>query len=168
MTDAISLSNSTLSKLRPGILERPSYDRSRTTSRLVHIGVGAFNRSHLAVYLDDLLSMGETERWGEFGIGLLEGDRALNAALTQQDYLYGLLLMDNNDVRYRVIGSLTGHLFAPGAKEAVIAKLASKECDIISLTVTEGGYFIDDSTRRFLETHPNVQHDLQNPTEPKT
>src|SRR6516225_4133420 len=112
MTDLISLKNTTLHLLRPGIIERPAYDRSRTDSRLVHIGVGAFNRSHLAVYLDDLLSLGDTERWGEFGIGLLEGDRTLNAALTEQDYLYGLLLMDNNDVRYRVIGSLTRHLFA--------------------------------------------------------
>src|SRR3974390_31949 len=113
MTNPISLKNSTLSELRSGI-ERPAYDRSRTVSSLAHIGVGAFNRSHLAVYLDDLLSMSEAARWGEFGIGLLEGDRPLNEALSEQDYLYGLLLMDNNDVRYRVIGSLTGHLYAPG------------------------------------------------------
>ncbi|HKF50388.1 MAG TPA: mannitol dehydrogenase family protein [Terracidiphilus sp.] len=167
MTEPISLGISSLSLLRSGI-ERPAYDRSKTTSRLVHIGVGAFNRSHLAVYLDDLLSLGESGRWGEFGIGLLEGDRALNSALTEQDYLYGLLLMDNNDVRYRVIGSLTGHLFAPAAKEAVIARLASPDCAIVSLTVTEGGYFIDDATRRFLENHPDVRHDLENPNEPKT
>jgi mannitol 2-dehydrogenase len=168
MTDLISLKNTTLHLLRPGIIERPAYDRSRTTSRLVHIGVGAFNRSHLAVYLDDLLSLGETERWGEFGIGLLEGDRPLNMALTEQDYLYGLLLMDNNDVRYRVIGSLTRHLFAPAAKEAVIETLASPNTAIVSLTVTEGGYFIDDATRRFLESHPDVRHDLEHPSEPKT
>jgi mannitol 2-dehydrogenase len=167
MTDPISLKNTTLHLLRPGIIERPAYDRSRTASRLVHIGVGAFNRSHLAVYLDDLLSLGETERWGEFGIGLLEGDRALNTALTEQDYLYGLLLMDNNDVRYRVIGSLTQHLFAPAAKDDVIARLASPDTAIVSLTVTEGGYFIDDATRRFLESHPDVQHDLEHQNEPK-
>src|SRR5215469_9894489 len=132
MADPISLKNASLSLLRPGIIERPAYDRSRVTSRLVHIGVGAFNRSHLAVYLDDLLSMGETEHWGEYGIGLLEGDRTLNTALTEQDYLYGLLLMDNNDVRYRVIGSLTGHLFAPAEKDAVIARLAALGCAIVS------------------------------------
>jgi mannitol 2-dehydrogenase len=167
MTDLISLRNSTLSLLRSGI-ERPAYDRSRTVSSLVHIGVGAFNRSHLAVYLDDLLSMGEAGRWGEFGIGLLEGDRNLNEALTEQDYLYGLLLMDNNDSRYRAIGSLTGHLHAPGAKEAVLARLASRDCTIVSLTVTEGGYFIEDTTRKFLESHPDVQHDLKHLNEPKT
>jgi mannitol 2-dehydrogenase len=112
--------------------------------------------------------MGGTERWGEFGIGLLEGDRPLNEALSEQDYLYGLLLMDNNDARYRVIGSLTGHLYAPGAKEAVLARLASRDCAIVSLTVTEGGYFIEDTTRKFLENHPDVQHDLKHANEPRT
>ena len=31
--------------------------------RLVHIGAGGFNRSHLAVYLDDLLGMAGEPRW---------------------------------------------------------------------------------------------------------
>jgi mannitol 2-dehydrogenase len=97
-----SLRDSLLPQLGKRI-ERPAYDRSHTNSGVVHIGVGGFNRSHLAVYLDDLLSRGESNRWGECGIGLLEGDAKLHAALAEQDYLYGLLLMDNSDV---VTGSL--------------------------------------------------------------
>lgn len=148
-------------------IERPGYDRARTRSGVVHIGVGGFNRSHLAVYLDDLLSRGESNRWGECGIGLLEGDAKLHDALAEQDYLYGLLLMDNRDVTYRVIGSLTGHLYAPSDRGAVLDRMTSTDCGIVSLTVTEGGYFVDD-TSRFTEGHADILHDLEHPEQPRT
>jgi mannitol 2-dehydrogenase len=167
MRELVSLRNSSLGKLETRI-KRPAYERTGVGSGLVHFGVGAFNRSHLAVYLDDLLCLGEDRRWGESGIGLLEGDLKLNAALTEQDCLYGLLSIDNEELSYRIIGSLTGHLYAPGARESVLKKLASKECGIISLTVTEGGYFVEGNTHRFLEQHPDIQQDLTHPEQPRT
>ena len=33
-----------------------------------------FQRSHLVLYLDDLLTRGKSKRWGEFGVGLLPID----------------------------------------------------------------------------------------------
>ncbi|MGA2832957.1 MAG: hypothetical protein ABSE55_07780 [Terracidiphilus sp.] len=53
----IALSNSTLSHF-DGSIARPSYGRCHVVPGLVHIGAGAFNRSHLAVYPDDLLANG--------------------------------------------------------------------------------------------------------------
>jgi mannitol 2-dehydrogenase len=135
---------------------------------IVHIGVGGFNRSHLAAYLDDLLNRGTAECWGEFGVGLLPGDASLHAALEQQDYLYGLMLVDSDHREYRVIGSLTGHLYAPESSEAVIEKLSAAECAIVSLTVTESGYFIEDATGRFVNEHIDVRHDLEHPGSPRT
>jgi mannitol 2-dehydrogenase len=167
MREIASLRNSSLARLGTKI-KMPAYERNCVGSGVVHFGVGAFNRSHLAVYLDDLLCLGEEKRWGESGIGLLEGDLKLNAALTEQDYLYGLLVIDNDDLSYRIIGSLTGHLYAPGARESVLKKLSSKECGIVSLTVTEGGYFVEDTTHTFLEHHPDIQQDLTHPEEPRT
>jgi mannitol 2-dehydrogenase len=104
--NSILLCNSMIPRMAKEI--RPAYDRSRSQPNLVHIGVGGFNRSHLAVYLDDLLTVGDSGQWGEFGVGLLEGDRMIHNGLCQQDYLYGLLLMDNDVESYRIIGSLTG------------------------------------------------------------
>jgi len=156
-------------------IPRPRYDRSRTVPSLVHIGVGGFNRSHLAVYLDDLLNLDEdlqnrdeAVRWGEFGIGLLPADKPMQAALTEQDHLYGLLLMDGNEQSYRVIGSLAGYLFAPESQQAVLQRLSSPECAIVSMTVTEGGYFIEDSSGRFLADHEEIRHDLEYPQQPRT
>jgi mannitol 2-dehydrogenase len=167
MRELLSLRNASLAQLATKI-KRPTYERNSVGSSVVHFGVGAFNRSHLAVYLDDLLCLGEDRRWGECGIGLLEGDLAVNKGLTEQEYLYGLLLIDNDDLNYRIIGSLTGHIYAPGAGESVLERLASKECGIASLTVTEGGYFVDDTDYKFLEKHPDIQQDLTHPEHPRT
>lgn len=161
------LRNQTLAQL-PAAVARPLYDRSRTIPALVHIGVGGFNRSHLAVYLDDLLALGASKPWGEFGVGLLPADKRIHEALAEQDFLYGLLTVDSDQENYRVVGSLVGHLYAPESCEAVLHRLAAAECAIVSLTVTEGGYFIEDASGRFLDDHPDIRHDLDHPQQPGT
>ena len=161
------LRNSTLDCI-PQRVARPRYDRSLTRPALAHIGVGGFNRSHLAVYLDDLLSSEPSDRWGEFGIGLLPPDKHIHDALATQDFLYGVLELESDRESYRVIGSLVGHLFAPETTAGVLRRLSSSDCLIVSLTVTEGGYFLEDGTGRFLSEHPDVQHDLAHPDSPRT
>ena len=47
---AARLSTAMLPDISSGICT-PSYERARLRSGIVHIGAGAFNRSHLAVYL---------------------------------------------------------------------------------------------------------------------
>ncbi len=163
----VPLRASTLSRLADTIV-RPRYDRNLTLPGLVHIGVGGFNRSHLAIYLDDLLVRGDSYRWGEFGIGLLPGDREIHTALAEQDFLYGHLMVDSAQESYRVIGSLVGHFYAPESSEAAIEQLTSSDCAIVSLTVTEGGYFIENASGRFLGDHEDVRHDLENPGAPRT
>ena len=165
--ESILLRESNLPRLA-NTVQRPRYDRKRTVPALVHIGVGGFNRSHLAVYLDDLLALGETRRWGEFGVGLLPGDKVIHSALAAQDYLYGLLMMDNAVESYRVIGSLVGHLYAPESCSAVLERLAARDTAIVSLTVTESGYFIEDATGRFLADHADIVYDLEHPDRPGT
>lgn len=163
----VPLRESLLSHI-PESVDRPRYDRRLTRPRLVHIGVGGFNRSHLCVYLDDLLSGSASEQWGEFGIGLLPGDKQINQALASQDHLYGVLELDHDREDYRVVGSLVGHLYAPEHPEAVVDCLSAPECSIVSLTVTEGGYFIEDASGRFLAEHAGIQHDLAQPDSPRT
>ena len=146
----------------------PTYNRAELVPGIVHFGVGGFNRSHLAVYLDDLLHHPAEPRWGECGIGLLPGDLKTNQALKNQDYLYSVLTRDASTSDLRIVGSLTEHIFAPAAQEAVLQRLSAPVCEIVSLTVTEGGYFIEDSTRRFCSEHADVQHDLEFPLSPRT
>lgn len=39
---------------------------------------------------------------------------------------------------------------------------------IVSLTVTEGGYYIDPATGRFDPDHPDMVHDAQTPDRPRS
>ena len=76
------LSAATLGDVRDATV--PTYDRS-VPPTIVHLGVGAFARAHLAVYADDLLAAGTpaTVR----GVSL-RSDRA-ERALAPQDGLFG-------------------------------------------------------------------------------
>ena len=47
-------------------------------------------------------------------------------------------------------------------------RLSAPECAIVSLTVTEGGYFIEDASGGFLVDHPDIRHDLEHPVRPRT
>ena len=75
--DLPRLSKKSLSALASRIV-RPSYDRSAVSAGIVHIGLGAFCRAHLAVYTDDVLASGARD-WGIVGVNprspLFRGER---------------------------------------------------------------------------------------------
>ena len=140
----------------------PSYDRTAVSSGIVHFGVGNFHRSHQAAYLDQLLELGVGGAWGICGVGLLPGDARMRDALRSQDLLYTLVLKaTDGTVTPRVIGSLRDYLYAPDEATAVLRKLAQPATRIVSLTVTEGGYVLDDATGEFRADDPAVVADLE-------
>ncbi len=161
-TAAVKLNSENLTKL-PGDVAVPAYDRSQLIPHTVHIGVGGFHRAHQAVYLDDLLAMPGTPRWGECGVGVLPSDDRMRDAMHGQDCLYTLLERSAESQTARVIGSMTQYLYAPEQREAVLETLASPLTRIVTLTITEGGYFLDEGTGQFNPGHPALQHDLAHP-----
>ena len=152
-----------------GRVELPRYDRSRVTPGIVHIGVGGFHRAHQAHYLDALLNAGESLDFGILGVGLLPGDAAMRDVLAAQDFLYTLVAKSpSGRWEARVIGSLVGHLYAPDDPEAVVAALADPAIRIVSLTITEGGYNVDQVTGEFIADDPRVRADLAPGASPST
>lgn len=147
----------------------PTYDREQVTVGIVHIGVGGFHRAHQAMYLDRLMNDGAALDWGICGVGVLPGDAAMRDALRAQDGLYTLVLK-HPDGTYepRVIGSLVEYLLAPDDPEAVIEKMADPATRIVSLTVTEGGYFLDPVTGEFDPASPALQQDARPGAVPAT
>src|ERR1700730_16782383 len=125
-------------------IEKPSYDRDEIGIGIVHFGVGGFHRAHQARYVDRLLEMGLATEWGICGVGVLPGDRKMADVMAAQDGLYTLLVENPDGSREaRVIGSIVDYRYAPDDAEAVIELLAAPSTRIISLTITEGGYNID-------------------------
>ncbi|UWX97038.1 mannitol dehydrogenase family protein [Arthrobacter zhaoxinii] len=146
----------------PASLSRPLYDRSRLTTGIVHFGVGGFHRAHQAMYLDRLMNEGKALDWAICGVGVLPQDAAMKTVMDSQDCLYTLMLKHPDGVREaRVIGSIVEYLFAPEDPDAVIEKMADPATRIVSLTITEGGYNISDTTGEFDAASAGVAADLQ-------
>jgi mannitol 2-dehydrogenase len=70
--------------------------------------------------------------------------------LHAQDGLYTLVLKHPDGTHEpRVIGSIVEYLYAPDDPEAVLERMTAPSTRIVSLTITEGGYFVDPFTGRF-------------------
>ncbi|MDO5711941.1 MAG: mannitol dehydrogenase family protein [Micrococcales bacterium] len=152
-----------------GSVTVPHYDRSRISTGIVHFGVGGFFRAHQAMYLDRLLSQGKGLDYGICGIATLPHDRRIYDAMTGQDCLYTLVLKHpDGTLEPRVIGSMTSMLFAPDDRQAVIDRLTDPATKIVALTITEGGYLIDQVTGQFRADHPSIRGDLEPGATPST
>ncbi len=167
LEQGVRLGDALLPRLSKDV-QTPAYDRAPLRQHTVHIGVGAFHRAHQAVYLDDLLHMPGEPRWGECGLGVLPGDSRMRDALKSQDCLYTVVEKSAEAQRARIVGSITDFILAPDDRNRAIETLAAPDTRIVSLTITEGGYFIDEGTRAFTADHPDIRHDLAHPHEPIT
>jgi mannitol 2-dehydrogenase len=121
------------------------------------------------MYHDKLMNDGASLDWGICGVGVMAADRRMQQVLDAQDGLYTLVLK-HSDGTYepRVIGSIVEYLFAPYDPEAVIDRMASELTRIVSLTITEGGYNVNDVTREFDAGNPEVIRDLEPGAVPRT
>ena len=163
----MKLCNATLDLL-PDDVARPGYDRAALTPGIVHIGCGNFHRAHQAVYLDDLFTLGADHDWALLGAGVRAGDAKMGADLMAQDGLSSVIELDPGAKSARVIGAMTGFVAVQSGNAALIAAMSDPAIRIVSLTVTEGGYFIDPETGTFSPTHPEIAADAANPGAPET
>jgi mannitol 2-dehydrogenase len=153
----------------PADIGTPTYDRSDVRSGIVHFGVGGFHRAHEAMYLDALMNQGEALDWGVTGFGLLPSDRRMLEVMTAQDCLYTLVVKHpDGSLEPRVIGSIIDYVFAPDDPEEALARLVDPQIKIVSLTVTEGGYHVNETTGEFDASDPGIQADLQPGAVPST
>jgi len=164
MTTKLSLD--ALSGLPAGVA-RPAYERAALKAGILHFGVGNFHRAHQAVYLDDLFNAGLDHDWALVGAGVFEGEKKGRDILKAQDWLTTVVEQDSGHLEARVTGSMVDFL-VPGDAASIIAKLADPAIRIVSMTITEGGYFIDAATGKFNSDDPDIRADAASLTAPKT
>lgn len=163
----LPLGNATLADLPDGI-DRPRYDRSALTPGIVHIGVGNFHRAHQSWYLHRLMQAGQAMDWAILGASVRPHDIPLRDALLRQDCLTSLIELAPGVSSAEVVGAMIDYLPIEDDNAALIHQMAQPAIRIVSLTVTEGGYFIDPATKGFDHAHPDIQHDATHPDRPKT
>ena len=160
----MQLSNATLAQLPAGI-QRPAYDRSQVARSIVHLGVGAFHRAHQAMYTEAVLASGDLA-WGIVGAGIVSSN--MKAALQPQDGLYTLATMGPAGNQLQVIGSILEVLGGEDDDGQLLDIMRAPSTRIVSMTVTEKGYYLDPATGDLQLQLPAIQADLANPATPKT
>ena len=161
------LSAAALPQLSKTDVSVPTYDRSLLKAGILHIGLGNFHRAHMAAYLNDLFNKTKDDldpSWAIAGAGILSFDQDKRDLLESQDWLQTLVVRDADSTKASVIGSMID--FLPISPQAIQEKLEGGDIKIVSLTITEGGYYLNDG--KFDPTHPQIQQDIQTPDDPKT
>jgi mannitol 2-dehydrogenase len=144
------------------IVAKPGYNPRELTTGVLHLGVGNFHRAHQAMYMDRLLNQGLGEEWAICGVGLTPFDLAVRDALKGQDMQYTLAARHpDGSMDVRSIASIADILHAPENPEAVIERLADPQTRMVTLTITEGGYNITDSTGEFDTEKASIRRDVE-------
>lgn len=161
----IPLSIGTLDQIRSDVA-RPSYRHDDLSAGILHVGVGNFHRAHQAAYLDKLFEMGQDRDWAIVGAGVTEFDKAMRERLQSQDWLTTVVELDPDQLSAKVTASMVD--FIEVNPRSVISAMANPAIRIVSLTVTEGGYFVDAETGGFQLEHADITADANNKNAPQT
>ncbi|MGQ7843872.1 mannitol dehydrogenase family protein [Granulosicoccus sp. 3-233] len=162
----VSLSLETLDDL-PEAVARPCYGRDSLSAGIVHFGVGNFHRAHQGIYLDALMNEGRDLDWAVIGASVMPGDAQARDQLMSQDWLGTVTAQSATTSDSRVTGVMIDYL-PPADSAAILAALENPAIRIVSLTVTEGGYFVDAESGLFDAQHPAIKADATNFDSPST
>jgi fructuronate reductase len=116
------------------VLDRSLKPLPKAPVRIVHLGLGAFHRSHQAWYTQ------HSPDAGGWGIAAFTGRRPDAAqALSGQDCLYTLIERSAGGDSFEVIGSIVEAV--DGANISRLSELVSaRETAIVTMTITEAAY----------------------------
>jgi len=134
------------------------------TTGIVHIGLGNFHRAHLAVYT--AIAMEKTG--GDWGICAYSmRNSKLVADMKAQDNLYSVLEIGPDTESAFIPGVHTRCLVGIEDLEELLTLIAEPATKIVSLTITEAGYYISQLSNGLNFSHPDIQNDLAGKS-PKT
>ena len=163
----VHLSDKNLKLINSSVL-KPNYDRSNLSAGILHIGVGNFHRAHLSWYTHCLMQKNLAHNWAIIGSGVTEYDIQMREKLKNQDYLTTLIELDpKGNQSCEIIGPMIDYVPVEVNNFSLIRTMSDPKIKIVSLTVTEGGYFINKKGQLNLD-HPDIIHDIENPESPKT
>ncbi|MGJ8682641.1 mannitol dehydrogenase family protein [Paraglaciecola sp.] len=146
------------------VVNYPTYNRENIEIGIVHLGLGAFHRSHQAVFTEQLLNLQNGGDWGICGVTFR--NQALQTQLQKQDNLYTMAVLDVQH-SFQVVGAIKEVLVVKTQVQDVLGRMAAGTTKIVSLTVTEKGYCLN-SAGKLDESLPGIIQDLKTPANPTT
>ena len=144
------------------------YEPEKVDVGIVHIGLGAFHRAHQAVYIEKNLNRNQGGEWGICAVNIRSNTQLVDQLKANGCRYHIAEYQDSQNVELREVNSIRDALFAGEDKEPLFAKLVSATTKIVTLTVTEKGYYLAPADKTLRQDDPSIQHDIANPTAPKT
>jgi mannitol 2-dehydrogenase len=114
------------------------------------------------------MQLGYAHDWTIIGAGVRPFDNDMRSRLVTQDFLTTLIELDPHGTSAEVVGSMIGYVAVEDGNGPLIDQIAAREIRIVSLTVTEGGYYLDPVSKAFDKNHPDIKQDAANPDAPQT
>ncbi len=143
----------------PSHVSPAGYDHHKLKSGIVHLGPGGFFLAHLAHIIHDY-----TVKTGDFTWGITAASLRSPGTVTclrQQEHQYLLIVREGENRKASVVRSITDTIFAPDSPVSLVDVIASGDTKLVTITVTNKGYFIADSASGLDLSHPDIVADLE-------
>jgi len=160
----LQLAQKTLSSLNAPVV-RSSLNKEELKAGILHLGIGAFHRAHQAIYTQQAMEA-SPGNWGIIGVSFRSPK--IRDQLADQDHYYSLISHSTQGVKATIVSVIKDVTFAKEDPKAVIEMIADPAIKIITLTVTEKGYYQDPATGKLQLDHADIIHDLDLANEPRT
>ena len=126
-------------------LKSSTYDRSDCNTGIVHLGFGAFHRSHQAVYVDRYMQETGDLRWGIAAINLRPCDSRNFVRDVDAPRGYVLkTISSTGETGFQVVRSHVDFVDWSNDSSRAERILAETSVRMVTITVTESGYHLDD------------------------
>lgn len=156
----MNLQSQTISN-EPKILES-SFDKKKLQAGILHVGVGNFHKSHQAYLIDQLIEKKSEYKWGIIGLNLIKSGENHLKSLQHQEGNYVLkTISSKGNTEYRNIKSIIGLLDWNLEKEKSEQILTNKNIHLITITVTETGYFLNEDAK-LDQNHVVIKNEIDN------
>ena len=146
-------------------LPRPSRKQPIIIPKILHFGPGAFFRSFVASFID-AVNQKDVEEWGIIAVSLNSED--IFCKLAGQDFVFNSLSISKTKKKVQQISSISDFLVAKNDARRVLEALSDEQIEIVSLTITEKGYYYNLDKKELDFCNQNISEDLENLENPKT
>lgn len=126
--------------------------------RILHFGVGNFHRAHQAWYTAVANKSGDSDVWTITGVSLRTP--GVRDALAPQDFDYSLIIKDSENSSYERISVHDNILLGTEEQQAILDTIADPDTHVITVTVSEKGYYIDSSSNTLRLDDPVIANEL--------
>ena len=126
-------------------LNIPSFNQEECKIGFLHIGVGNFHRAHQAFYINNYLNKVKDPYWGICGVNLRKDDKEKFNFLKKRNGKYILkTISTSGEEKFSEIQSIKKLIDWSDNKNEAEDILCDPNIEIVTITVTESGYYISE------------------------